>query len=186
MNRQKRQIKLINRDFQYRLMAKFILIYGVMAIIFGALLYVFFDSEISANLFSAHVAYRSVAQMLLPIFSTLTLLNIIIAGIMTVSAVLYWSHKIAGPLYRFNETLASIATRNLKPMIAIRTDDQLKAIAANLEKVSVTLGSDLSELKKTIYRLDDLCIAAGNVTPEPVKEKIAELKQVIDKYTGLN
>lgn len=185
MSVQKRKIKLINRDFQYRLMAKFIFIYGAMVIIFGALLYVFFDSEISANLFSAHVSYRSVSQMLMPIFITLTVLNMIITGVMIVLVVLRSSHKIAGPLFRFNEALKAIADRNLKPITSIRDDDQLKDISTTLGRVTDTLGEDISQLKRKISQLSELCTASGRDMPEPVKTKMEEIKSITDKYSNL-
>ena len=55
----KRKIKLINRDFQYKLMAKFIIINAFILALFGSIIYVFFNSEIDTNLKSATAAFLS-------------------------------------------------------------------------------------------------------------------------------
>lgn len=176
----KRKIKLINRSFQYRLMAKFILVNIFILILFGGMIYIFFQSEISANLASAHATYRSVSQMLLPIVLTLSLLNILFTSLIIAWAVVYWSHKIAGPLYRFNEALKEIAGGNLAPLTRIREDDQLKELSQTLGKVTGQFSRDVSGIKNKIEEMKQLLTQYS--VPEELRTKLEELENIAGKY----
>ncbi len=176
MSEEKRKIKLINRDFQYKLMAKFILINGLILALFGAIIYVFFNSEIDTNLKSATAAYSSVAQMLLPIIVTLSVLAILITSIIIIMVVLNASHKIAGPLFRFNKALNEIENKNLKPYSNIRAKDQLGGLADSFSKMTDVLASDVSKMK-------ELTLELSNTVIDPKgKELVEELYKLILSY----
>ena len=112
MKENRRKIVLINKKFQFRLIAMFILLNAVIMIVFGAIMFLFLNSEIEANLNSAHVTYSNLSQMLFPILLTLSGLNIIISSIVIAGFVLFASHKLAGPLYRFNSVIDEMNNRN--------------------------------------------------------------------------
>lgn len=172
-----RKIKLINRGFQFRLAAKFIFLNTVILAIFGLLIYIFFHSEISANLASAHAAYTDMSRMVLPIVLTLSILNILLtAGIMAIMVV-YWSHKIAGPLYRFNEALKEMGEGNLNPLTKLRVKDQLQELGDSLERVSELLSGDMIKAKGLIEEIKNDLDDRG-----ALKEKVEQLEGVIGKY----
>ena len=180
MTSNKRIIKLINRSFQFRLIGKFVLLNTVILVLFGAVIYVFFNSEVSANLASAHVMYRNVSQMLLPIVLTLSLLNILFtAGVIAV-VVLYSSHKIAGPVYRFNEALKAVTAGNLAPLTRIREKDQFRELAENFGEMTGVLSDDMGELKKGIEALKAL--HAQSAGADEVAAALARLEEITGKY----
>ena len=53
-NFSQRKIVLINRKFQYKMIAKFILLNMAILLLFSTLIYLFLNSEVEANLKSAH------------------------------------------------------------------------------------------------------------------------------------
>ena len=57
--------------------------------------------------------------MLLPIVITLSVVNLVAMSVATTAIVLYASHRIAGPLYRFNQALNAMGGRDLGAMAAI-------------------------------------------------------------------
>lgn len=176
----KRKIKLIDRVFQYRLITRFILVNILILIVFGGLIYVFFRSEIAANLASAHAAYRSAADMLLPIILTLSLLNILITSIIIAVVVVYWSHKIAGPLYRFNEALKEMKNGNLNPMSHIREDDQLSEVALSLQQLAEKLGRDIDGTRSRLQELKEFC--TGKDLPDEIKDKLVQIENLLKEY----
>ncbi len=176
----KRKIKLIDRRFQYRLMLRFILVNVLVLVLFGGFIYLFFESEVSANLASAHAAYRSVSQMLFPVVLTLSLLNILITSILMAFLVVYSSHKIAGPLYRFNEALKEISGGNLKPLTRVRDGDQLGCLAQSLGQAVRRLGGDMAAIKE---QLDRIKVAhSKDIGSQELREKLCEIEKVVGAY----
>jgi hypothetical protein len=177
---QKRRIKLINRDFQIGLMLKLIAVQAALLALFGAALYMFLRGEVGANLSSAHVAYRTVGEMLFPIVLTLSLLNLALTAFTTAVAILFASHRIAGPLFRFNQALREMAGRNLRAMTKIREDDQLTEISASLSQVRDVWAADVAQLKAASKGLE----AALPEAAEEARRRQAEIESVLARYSG--
>jgi hypothetical protein len=180
MDKNRRHIILINRDFQFKLIGKFIIINILIMIIFGFFLYIFLNSEVESNLLSAHVTYKNVKDMLFPIILTLSIINVLVSSIIIAVFVLYASHKVAGPLYRFNEALTSILNKNLKTFTALREGDQLYDCSITLTQVSQVLTKDISEIKDAITDVKNLCNKSSQ--KEKIIKKVKELENIISQY----
>jgi hypothetical protein len=179
-DRPQRRIKLINPRFQVGLMIKFILVNTAVLALFGAALFLFLRGEVEANLRSAHVVYRTVGDMLFPIILTVSLLNLVILSVTIVFIVLNASHRIAGPMFRFNQALKGLGARNLKAMTRIREDDQLVEISVSLERMRGLWAGDVMRLKDL---LGDLCARVpSSRSDEVLQKKLEEMAAVLDSY----
>jgi hypothetical protein len=177
---QPRKIKLINRDFQIGLMVKLILANAGILLIFGGILYLFLRGEIASNLQSAHAAYRTLGAMLLPIVITLSLLILAILSVTIVFVILYASHRIAGPMYRFHQALTELGRGNLKTLTRIREDDQLTALSDALETARVRWAGDVASLKSLAAELAQ-ALKSGAPSDQS-QAKLDELQSVLDRY----
>ncbi len=175
----KRKIVLINRKFQYKLIGKFILLNVVILIMFSILIYLFLNSEVDANLKSAHVTYSNIKDMLFPIVISLSIINILISSLIIALFVKYASFRIAGPMYRFNKALEEMSCKNLNPVTAIRSGDQLYDCSRTLTDFSQIISSDFSELKKTITEIKGLGMDSAD---SELTEKIKRLEEIINQY----
>jgi len=179
-NEKKRKIIIINKKFQYKLIAKFILLNIILMILFSGLIYLFLNSEIDSNLKSAHVTYRNINDMLFPIVISLSIINILFSSFIISIFVLYASFKIAGPLYRFNEALKIMSDRNLKPVTAIRSYDELYDCSVTLTEFSTIISSDINEIKKGI---DEIAKFNKKVSErKKVAERIKDLQDLLNRY----
>jgi methyl-accepting chemotaxis protein len=68
----------------------------------------------------------------------------------------FFSHRIAGPLYRFRNVFKAIAQGDLTVQTKIRDHDYLQQEADGLEHMVVELRSKLSEIKTDCQTFDDL------------------------------
>jgi methyl-accepting chemotaxis protein len=177
-----RKIKLINRDFQIGLMIKFVLANAAILVLFGAVMYLFLHGEIESNLQSAHATYRTLGAMLLPIILTLSLLILAILSITIVFVILYASHRIAGPMYRFHQALGELGNRNLKALTRIREDDQLAEISTALESVRDRWAGDIAQLRRLAAELRER-IPAGEAG-EAARRNLGEMQSLLDSYTS--
>jgi len=178
--RTRRKIKLINRDFQVGLMLKFILANAAILTIFGAVLFLFLRGEVESNLHSAHASYKTVAAMLFPIVLTLGLLVLAILSVAIIFFILNASHRIAGPMYRFNQALGEMGGRNLKAMTRIREDDQLGEISSSLERVRDLWAGDVARLQTLVAEMR--AAPTENAAGEGAQHKLAEMQVVLDAY----
>jgi signal transduction histidine kinase len=176
MKDNRRKTVLINKRFQLALIAKFLLVNVFILTLFGLFLYFFFNSEIEANLYSAHVVYHNMKDMLLPIIITLSLLNILISSVIITLFVLFASFRIAGPLYRFNAAINEINQGNLKPLLTLREKDELYPFSESL-RYMVNHFIQAAERSKQIT--SELKSINQKVNNEALTEKIAELESLL-------
>ncbi|UCD55692.1 MAG: methyl-accepting chemotaxis protein [Candidatus Omnitrophota bacterium] len=85
-------------------------------------------------------ALRAVNGSLLPKIALLGFL-IFIGGI-------FISHKIAGPMYRFEQSAEAIKDGNLRVHFRIRKSDAMKKTASSLEDMAESLRLDIEKLKQ--------------------------------------
>jgi len=81
MAEKQRRIILINRGFQLKLILKFLLVNILIMVVFGVSIYSFLNSELDTGLRSAHVTYKNIKDMLLPIVITLSVLSVLVSSI---------------------------------------------------------------------------------------------------------
>lgn len=181
-----RRIVLIDRVFQFRMIVGFIVINALVTAIFGFLIYIFFDSEIAANLASAHAAYRNVSEMLLPIVITLSAFSLMVSSIIISFVVLYSSHRIAGPLYRFKLVLDAIANRNLDTVTRIREKDQFQKLSIAFSRMVETISGDLELLEDKIADMRAILWKAHDHDHQEVIQalqvKAAQLEKILADY----
>jgi hypothetical protein len=175
-----RKTVLIDRGFQLRMILKFILLNFSLMVIFGFFIYLFFNSEIESNLRSAHVTYKNIKEMLFPIVLTLSIINIFVSSLIIFFIVLFASHKIAGPMYRFNETLKEICNRNICKPVSIREGDQLYECMNTLNEFSGLLSNDFSELKDKVHELKERI--DKKISKKELSSRVQVLQDILDQY----
>ncbi len=177
--RNRRRMRLINPRFQVGLMVKFILAHTAILALCGLALHTFLRGEVQANLQSAHAVYRSVGDMLAPIIVTLILLSWGILSVATIVVILYASHRIAGPMYRFQQALREMAGRNVRTLTRIREDDQLGEIALDLQRVRDLWADDIARIRRLSA---DVRAALPGDAPALARDRLAELQAILDAY----
>ena len=180
MGKNRRHTVLINKRFQFKLIGKFIIINILMMILCGFFLYVFLNSEVDSNLQTAHVIYKSMRDMLLPIIVTISIINVLISSIIITLFVLYTSHKLAGPMYRFNEALRDILNKNLNTFSDLREGDQLYDCSITLKQVSNALTRDMAEIRTKTGEIRNLCNSDAKI--DEIKKELDNLENILNAY----
>ena len=149
-------------------------------VLFGVFIYFFFNSEVDSNLRSAHVTLNNVKDMLMPIVITLSVINIIVSSIVISAFVLLASHKIAGPMYRFNQALVECKNKDFTSIANIRKGDELVECSVSLANAVDTIGDDL---KKIEQHVNDLRSHVDKDTDKlAIKGALGNLENIISSY----
>jgi hypothetical protein len=175
-----RRLFLIDRRFQLGTAAVLFAVQFALLLLFAGLLDLFLRSEIEANLYSAQVTYRSMREMLQPLLLTLALLNAVLSAVVITVFVVVRTHRIAGPLYRFQAVVDSLGRRDTAPMTSIRQGDQLGPLAESLRALVGTLGGDLARLREAAGAIQ-AAVPAGP-EGERLRGQVAALQAVLSAW----
>jgi methyl-accepting chemotaxis protein len=127
---------------------------------------------------SLHKALNSVNKSFIPKMIVLIII-IFLAGILI-------SHRIAGPMYRFEESARAIRNGDLSVNFNIRKSDEMHDISIMLEEMVESLRKDMEKVKtSSLYLKESIDSFAGDM-PEGeakrLKELVSEIHTVLSKY----
>jgi methyl-accepting chemotaxis protein len=103
---------------------------------------------------NSRLVVQKTSLAIMPAVLWTNLITLILITLATIFVVLFVSHKIAGPLFRFEKELREIATGDLTKTIHLRKKDQITDMARELNTMTASLREKMlairSELEKTI------------------------------------
>jgi len=173
-------IVLIDRRFQLRLAGEFVLLQVALTALFAGLLYLFLNSELQANLASAHASYRSLAQMLMPLVGVLAVFNILLSTVLVTLYVVHMSHRLARPLLKIRAVLEELAQRRFLDHTDIHAGDQLWEVDRSLTAAVTTLRTDVQLLQQVALELRR-AQEAGDAAA--VSRQLERLDQTVKAWT---
>ena len=171
----KRNKILINKQVQikYALLAMaMLLLYTLLLLIalFGPPIYQFTSPGVPMSVMTeAANAVLFINSYLWPWIG----LIILLFGILTI----FFTHRIAGPMFSLQRTLGRIAAGDLKTRIKFRKGDDFSEMAGELNRMAGTLESLLSEIDG---RLTDLSSRVQTLSKEQVSAAGSELLADVD------
>jgi len=178
--RWRRRNYLINKDFQFRYMAR--IMFGIIAMALVIAFTVYYTTW--AKIMDEFYHVPQIASQFAPLFSSVNRTLIVILLIfLIISAILsiFVSHTIAGPMYRFEKTFQAIMNGDLTLRIGLRKGDEFKHLAETINEMVNTLRTSLSSDRKLIEEMVVISkrIQEGNY---PEKARVpAELTKDLEK-----
>ncbi len=148
----KRHIYIINKSFQFKYL--FIII-GVMLVTVVSVSFTTFYI-IWSNVIKEYFFIPEASKKLVNIFiktSELLIIPIIILLVIFSLIGIFYSHKIAGPLFRVKRICDELAKGNLNQHVKFRKGDEFHDIAESLNKVINGLKSLVKENRQIIDRI---------------------------------
>lgn len=101
----------------------------------------------------------------------------------TFALVFYYTHRIAGPVYRFRWLFDELAEGRIHTQVQLRDGDCFENLAASLLRVNATLASSVAHLKEAA--------AAASKEAEPIKnaalnEQLGAIHHILDRYSVMS
>ncbi len=98
-------------------------------------------------------------------------LFLLIGGTLLVLAAIVGTHRIAGPLYRFERNLANMAEGDLSETIHLREKDDGKDLAQKINNFNKMMSSKLSEIDRNAEAINNLLnqyenLDSAHISPE--------------------
>ncbi|OQW78736.1 MAG: hypothetical protein BVN35_03525 [Proteobacteria bacterium ST_bin11] len=137
----KRSRVFIKKDFQGRFILGAFALILLAGLCSALLIYWMTGGDLQAQSQSAHANIVNAAERLGISILIGNLVAILVAGGIAVSTVLYASHKIAGPLYRFETLCQEVGDGKLDTVTHLREHDQLQDLALSFSNMVAKLRS---------------------------------------------
>jgi methyl-accepting chemotaxis protein len=173
----------IKKAFQ----ARFVL--GAFAVILlsglcsALLIYWITADDLQAQSLSAHFNISQATERLGASILIGNVVAIIVAGAVAVISVLYASHRIAGPLHRFEALCEAVGSGDLDDAAQLRENDQLQELAGSFSAMVAKLRhqrGERSELIVGVHRQLSMLREGSNLT-SPQQEAVMKMAELLDR-----
>jgi methyl-accepting chemotaxis protein len=173
-----RKKHLIKKNFQIRFIIKFCLIVLAGVILSTALLFFFSQETLTSSFDDSRLVIRKTGTAILPAVIYTNLITLGVVSVIMIFVTLYISHKIAGPMFRFEKEIQSIAQGDLSKVISLRKEDQVKEMADSLNQMTRSLNHKIADIRLEITNLE--AIIREQPVPDSISAGIQALKQKIE------
>ena len=193
----KRRNFFIKKDFQGKLiLGYFLFVFG------GCLLFIVLFSLISADTLTItynnnDLQFGQTPLILFKKILTAHWIFLVVGSIVLVITAMFLTHRIAGPLFRFEKTLDSMLKRRLDDTIFLRSKDEGKELANKINAFNKDLSLTLKNLQAHSEAISELLDQARTKTrdlpPElqedlhglywSLDEKNKKIKAIYSSYT---
>ena len=172
----------IKKGFQFNFAIKFMIL-----ILLEAGLIVWLFMQISGNTLTTGYTNSILTIESTPSFFLWPLLLIILItaigiGIAGMVVFILLSHRIAGPLYRFEKDLGDVSYGDLTKRINLRKTDQLTEVKEALNSLIATFDERMAKIKGALVELKSLTDGGEPGNSAKIQVVVKKLKEEIDRF----
>lgn len=173
----RRRQYFINSRFQAGFILKFVAVLFLGGILSIMVTMLTTQSTLTSTFAGSRLVIEKTSMAILPSVIFTTILTILVVGVVVVIITLLVSHKIAGPMYRFEQDLEEISRGNLQKKVHIRNGDQFDSVARKLNEMVVGLNSRLRPLQEQLDKLTER--AKEENFPRSFQDDLEECRRTI-------
>lgn len=179
----KRRHYFINKAFQSEFILKFCALVALGCVVFGVILYALSSKTLTTSFENSRLVVKSTADYLLPGLLFGGIIVGILTAIVTSIIVVLMTHRVAGPMYRFEKQAEKIGSGELSSDLKIRKKDQFQDFVTAFNKMTNDLNSGVLKVVDVSEKLGDLIEklsdSSGNelLLKEDIKKVVSELKK---------
>lgn len=173
----KRRHYFIKKEFQFKFILKFCLLILAGSIISIGLLLFFSQGTLTSSFHQSRLVIENTFSAILPAVIYTNLITLGLISLASIVVTLFVSHKMAGPLFRFEKDLKEIGEGDLTKSINLREKDQMTDIAESLNTMTASLHGRVLDIQADVEQL--LESASRQDAPQELIDELGRLKQKI-------
>ena len=184
----RRRNYFINREFQVGFTIKFLIVIVIEAILAIGLFMYLSRGTLTTGFIGSDFRIARTSEFFLPTLLVSNLIIIVITAIIGIAILIYMSHRIAGPLYRFEKILDDVGRGDLTQRFKLRDKDQLSELSESITELTTTMDNRVSDIKFRTHELSGLLREIKTSAPSgPSDSKDIEnlLKEVSENVQAL-
>lgn len=127
----------------------------------SVLLYVYANKTLTATFECRHLAVTQTGDVLLPALMVINLVTLAAVGFACYLVVLLRSHRLAGPLYRFEQILGRMSRGDLRGGFKLRRHDQLASLMEATNQALEGLRGRVGDQEEALARIEEVLSREG-------------------------
>ena len=178
--KQRKQI-LIDRQFQLRLALELMVVVLIVPLVLWADFYLLGQYALSQNPDLAAMRGNSwgiIGSLLQQQWALMLVLYLVNFGVVY-GFIVFYTHRIAGPVYRFSDTLKNMAEGKLGYRIRLRKNDYFENLGISINAMAQTFGQTIGELKQATATLAD---KTRDLNDNEIKQHVSEIEAILSRY----
>lgn len=184
----RRRIIYIKKKFQLEIMLKIMAVWLTGVLISGALLYFFSGQTLTTRYENSRLIIDRTGNVILRELLGASAINLLLVLLLGVITTLYISHRLGGPLYRFEKTLESLRDGDVSFQVFLRKKDELEDLVPLFNETIKIWNGRLARCKKLN---GEIAQAVEQMRPdsgagEPawceLKQRIGQLDELLNEF----
>jgi len=168
----------LRKSSQPRLVVGIEIIFLILLIISSAILLLIANRDLTTTYMQAHLKIRNVQDILLP-----TLVAINVGGLaLGAVLVLFYTHRIAGPVYRLCQTLRQIGQGNLSQSVHFRQTDELRELETATTEMVAALRARIARLQALAAQTRALTRAMSGEDTHALENSVCALESELNDF----
>ena len=169
----RRKNYFIKKSFQTRFSLRFVLLILLEALLIAGLFFYVSKGTLTTGYSGAELKIEKTASFFCVSFIFILLIVGIAVGLAGTLVLIFYSHRIAGPLFRFQKSLQEISSGDLTKRIRLRQKDQLGDLGESINLMAESINQRIGQLKKEM----------GVISKRgPLKDSLERLKEIVDSF----
>jgi len=169
----KRRTIFINRSYQFKFILKFCLILLLGGVVSTGLVFLLSRETLTTSFERGRLVVQNTATAILPAVILTNGITLAIVMVIAVVTVLYISHKIAGPMFRFEKEIVKLKEGDLTTRITLRKKDQFISLGQSFNEMTARLHDKVSAVESEILEIEKRLREQ-----KPDDNRIAELERI--------
>jgi methyl-accepting chemotaxis protein len=152
----RRKHYFVKKDFQFKFILKFCLLILIGAILSTGLLFLFSQGTLTSSFQQSRLLIENTALVILPAVIYTNLITLGLITLATIVVTLFISHKLAGPMFRFEKELKEIGKGDLTKRLEVRKKDPITGMADSLNEMIAGLNNKVLVIQNHVEDMLDL------------------------------
>lgn len=170
----KRKNIFIKKGFQTNFSLKFLVLIVIESFMVSGLFSYLLRGTVITGYTGSELVIARTGEYFMPKLLLANLAVIVITASAGFLILLLVSHKIAGPLYRFEKSLEETGKGDLTHRFKLRSDDQMGVLAQRLNDFNATMDSTLAKMQEDIVGLESTLVELKDSTGKDSAEHLMD------------
>ena len=174
--KERRRQHYLRQSFQTQFILQFagLVVLGCTA--FGIALYLYSNSTLTTAFVNSKLKIMRTSDFLLPAMLIAALGVTALMAFMAATRLMFLSHRIAGPLYRFQKTTQAVEKGDLKLRVQLRRNDELQDVAQSMDGMVQQLRARAQVIKEQSERFGKILerVSQNSDIPGDVLKELRE------------
>ena len=149
----KRKHFFVKKGYQFKFILKFCLIVLAGTGISSGLLFLFSQGTLTSSFQNSRLVIKNTALAIMPSVIYVNVVTLVLILFATIVIVLFISHKISGPMFRFEKELKEIGRGDLTKRFKLREKDQITDMALSLNSMTLSLHDKLHAIQDELKQI---------------------------------